>query len=103
MGVTFEIPEKARVKQVDYANSQHVGVIGERKDFVLRCIGISTAETDFGLTTIYRFVDANDNVFVCFSTKNLGRWGDGGLIATQDHAFAAKLRSQRLHGGTREY
>ena len=38
-----------------------------------------------------------------FPTKNLGGWGDGGLMVTQDDAMAAKLRSQRLHGGTREY
>ena len=38
-----------------------------------------------------------------FPTKNLGGWGDGGLMVAQDDAFAAKLRSQRLHGGTREY
>ena len=38
-----------------------------------------------------------------FPTKNLGGWGDGGLMVTQDDAFAAKLKSQRLHGGTREY
>jgi len=35
-----------------------------------------------------------------FPTKNLGGWGDGGLMVTQDDAMAAKLRSQRLHGGT---
>ncbi|MFI5234513.1 MAG: DegT/DnrJ/EryC1/StrS family aminotransferase [Gemmatimonadales bacterium] len=38
-----------------------------------------------------------------FPTKNLGGWGDGGMMVVQDDAFAAKLRSQRLHGGTREY
>jgi len=38
-----------------------------------------------------------------FPTKNLGGWGDGGLMVTQDDGFAAKLKSQRLHGGTREY
>ena len=38
-----------------------------------------------------------------FPTKNLGGWGDGGMMVTQDDAMAAKLRSQRLHGGTREY
>ncbi|HEX7918985.1 MAG TPA: DegT/DnrJ/EryC1/StrS family aminotransferase [Gemmatimonadales bacterium] len=38
-----------------------------------------------------------------FPTKNLGGWGDGGLMVTQDDTFAAKLKSQRLHGGTREY
>ena len=38
-----------------------------------------------------------------FPTKNLGGWGDGGMMVAQDDAFAAHLRSQRLHGGTREY
>lgn len=38
-----------------------------------------------------------------FPTKNLGGWGDGGMMVTQDDAVAARLRSQRLHGGTREY
>lgn len=38
-----------------------------------------------------------------FPTKNLGAWGDGGMIVTQDPALAARLASLRLHGGTREY
>ena len=38
-----------------------------------------------------------------FPTKNLGGWGDGGMMLTQDDALADRLRSQRLHGGTREY
>lgn len=38
-----------------------------------------------------------------FPTKNLGGWGDGGMMLTGDDALAARLRAQRLHGGTREY
>ncbi|MGB7211414.1 MAG: DegT/DnrJ/EryC1/StrS family aminotransferase [Gemmatimonadales bacterium] len=38
-----------------------------------------------------------------FPTKNLGGWGDGGMMVTPDDAMAARLRSQRMHGGTREY
>lgn len=38
-----------------------------------------------------------------FPTKNLGGWGDGGLMVTSDEALAVRLRSQRLHGGSREY
>jgi dTDP-4-amino-4,6-dideoxygalactose transaminase len=38
-----------------------------------------------------------------FPTKNLGAWGDGGMMLTSDDALAAKLRAHRLHGGTREY
>jgi dTDP-4-amino-4,6-dideoxygalactose transaminase len=38
-----------------------------------------------------------------FPTKNLGGWGDGGLMVTSDASLATRLRSQRLHGGSREY
>lgn len=38
-----------------------------------------------------------------FPTKNLGGWGDGGLMVTSDASLAVRLRSQRLHGGSREY
>jgi len=38
-----------------------------------------------------------------FPTKNLGGWGDGGMMVTQDAALAGRLKAHRLHGGTREY
>ncbi|MEE8062559.1 MAG: DegT/DnrJ/EryC1/StrS family aminotransferase [Gemmatimonadales bacterium] len=38
-----------------------------------------------------------------FPTKNLGAWGDGGMIVTNDEALATRLRAMRIHGGAREY
>jgi len=38
-----------------------------------------------------------------FPTKNLGAWGDAGLMITQDDALADRLRRLRLHGGSRQY
>ncbi len=41
--------------------------------------------------------------FSFFPTKNLGGWGDGGMITTQDSALAERLRRLRLHGGAKQY
>jgi dTDP-4-amino-4,6-dideoxygalactose transaminase len=38
-----------------------------------------------------------------FPTKNLGAWGDGGMIVTSEDALATRLRKLRLHGGTQQY
>ena len=38
-----------------------------------------------------------------FPSKNLGGWGDGGMIVTQDDATAERLRKLRLHGGAKQY
>jgi dTDP-4-amino-4,6-dideoxygalactose transaminase len=42
----------------------------------------------------------------CFSfypTKNLGGAGDGGILTTNDHTLAQRLRRLRTHGGANEY
>lgn len=38
-----------------------------------------------------------------FPSKNLGGYGDGGMMVTQDAATADRLRRLRLHGGSRQY
>ncbi len=38
-----------------------------------------------------------------FPSKNLGGWGDGGMIVTSDAATAERLRKLRLHGGAKQY
>jgi dTDP-4-amino-4,6-dideoxygalactose transaminase len=38
-----------------------------------------------------------------FPSKNLGAWGDAGMMVTSDDAAADRLRKLRLHGGAKQY
>jgi dTDP-4-amino-4,6-dideoxygalactose transaminase len=38
-----------------------------------------------------------------FPSKNLGAWGDGGMMVTSDDALGERLRKLRLHGGAKQY
>ncbi|MFL5608385.1 MAG: DegT/DnrJ/EryC1/StrS family aminotransferase [Gemmatimonadaceae bacterium] len=41
--------------------------------------------------------------FSFFPSKNLGGFGDGGMIVTQHDAIAERLRRLRVHGGAKQY
>jgi len=41
--------------------------------------------------------------FSFFPSKNLGGFGDGGMVVTNDSARAAKLSALRMHGSTQKY
>jgi len=38
-----------------------------------------------------------------FPSKNLGGWGDGGMMLTNDDTIGTRLKKLRLHGGAKQY
>jgi len=46
---------------------------------------------------------ATVGTFSFFPSKNLGGYGDGGMMVTQDDTLATRLRRLRVHGGMKTY
>ncbi|NNM04818.1 MAG: DegT/DnrJ/EryC1/StrS family aminotransferase [Gemmatimonadetes bacterium] len=64
---------------------------------------LSLDEADSSLGWMMAGVLGDAGAFSFFPTKNLGGFGDGGLVTTSDEEFAEKISKLRIHGGKQMY
>ncbi|MBI4419248.1 MAG: DegT/DnrJ/EryC1/StrS family aminotransferase [Gemmatimonadetes bacterium] len=86
----------AMERLVPLAEAQGLAVIEDAAQAIgsrRRVAGTWRAAGELGTTGAFSF----------FPTKNLGAWGDGGMIVTQDETRATRLARLRTHGGAKEY
>jgi len=69
----------------------------------LGCDHTCAEEIRQGLTGKYTGAMGNIGAFSFFPTKNLGAYGDGGLITTNDPAIAEQAKCLRVHGSKLRY
>src|SRR5512141_384086 len=61
------------------------------------------ASRNIGGKTVMAGEAATIGTFSFFPSKNLGGYGDGGMMVTQDEEIANRLRRLRVHGGMKTY
>jgi dTDP-4-amino-4,6-dideoxygalactose transaminase len=61
------------------------------------------AERRIGGETVLAGERATIGTLSFFPSKNLGAYGDGGMMLTQDEGLATRLKRLRVHGGAKTY
>ncbi|MCC6317738.1 MAG: DegT/DnrJ/EryC1/StrS family aminotransferase [Gemmatimonadaceae bacterium] len=88
------------------------GQIAAIEDVALRFKGIPVIEDAAQSIGASRMIDGVKRMageactigtFSFFPSKNLGGYGDGGMMVTQDDGIATRLRRLRVHGGAKVY
>jgi hypothetical protein len=68
--ITKREERKAEYRARDLA-SQHIGTVGERRDFILTVSFVTDYETQFGITNVFGLRDADGNIVIYKGTSAL--------------------------------
>ena len=68
----YEVELKKKAENTSQKRSEYMGDIGERRTFNIEEMELVTSyETMYGITFLYKFVDENGNVLVWFASKQI--------------------------------
>jgi len=96
------IEERAAAKEAKAASAQHVGTVGERRDFDLTLKFKTTYETQFGLTKVYVLEDDAGNTLVYKGSSYLtAPDGEAAEVGTRIK-FKATIKEHGVRDGIKQ-
>lgn len=79
-------------------SSEYIGEIGKRITIKITDLQlVTTWESDWGITHLYKFKDQNGNVIVWFASGSFGYWGDDGDWHLYDNSLKAIKATIKAH------
>jgi len=112
MDPIMEMAQGARLDIIEDA-AQAIGAIyyskrleaqGHRPGIAAQVVEVKSAKGNRGPRTACRAGSMGRlGCFSFFPTKNLGAFGDAGMVVTDDEPLAEKIRILRVHGGQQKY
>ena len=85
--------EKTERAKVTAKVSVHIGGVGERLDFEVRLVSLKYFESEYGLRTLCRFVDADGNIIIWWATS------EPRLTVDNTYRFKATIKKHDTYNG----
>ena len=78
--------EREAAKMTERQASEYVGQVGKRINIEIADTKLlTTVETMWGCTFVYKFTDINGNVLIWFASNRLGHWNNDGAWEDDEH------------------
>jgi hypothetical protein len=82
--------------------SQHIGIVGERRDFNLTITFITEFQTQFGITTVFGLRDSNGNIVIYKGSSALYNADNQLAVKGDTVAFKATIKEHGERDGVKQ-